>query len=64
MPTFTLMSVAKPLAGVFAGFSLASFIKDSTMLAARYETMGIVMRVAGNNAGYTSDQMQAYARSL
>lgn len=40
-----------------ASFSVAKLVKDSTMLAARFETMGVVMNVAGNNAGYTRAEM-------
>jgi len=40
------------------------FIKDSAMLAARFETMGVVMGIAGNNAGYTRKQMDEFAESL
>lgn len=56
--------MAKALSGVLAGFSFAAFIKGSTELAARYETMGVVMKIAGNNAGYTGAQMNAFAKEL
>lgn len=59
-----LLSVAKPLTGIFAAWKLSDFIQDSTMLAARFETMGVVMGVAGNNAGYTRKEMDAFAESL
>lgn len=34
------------------------------MAAARYETLGVVMRVVGNNAGYTGEQMDTFAKGL
>jgi hypothetical protein len=39
-------------------------VSDVTMAAARYETLGVVMRVVGNNAGYTGDQMEGFAKGL
>ena len=58
------VAIAGALAGAFAAISFAGLIKDSAMLAARFETMGVVMGVAGNNAGYTRQQMDAYSKSL
>lgn len=43
------------------GSVIAGVIKESTLLAARNETLNIVMRVAGNNAGYTGNEMEIYA---
>lgn len=60
----SLGTVVKPLAAAFAGLKLADLAKDATMLAARYETMGVVMGVAGNNAGYTRAQMEEFSKSL
>lgn len=48
----------------FASYKIAEFIKNSATLAARYETLGVVMGVVGNNAGYTSQQMENYAKAL
>ena len=47
-----------------AGFSVAGLVKESTMLAARFETMGIVMNVAGNNAGYTRTEMAELEKQM
>ena len=48
----------------FAAWKIGEFVKDSTALAARYETLGVVMQVVGNNAGYTGAQMDAYSKAL
>ena len=41
-----------------------ALIKESTLLAARYETLGVVLETVGNNAGYSAEQMNEYAKSL
>jgi hypothetical protein len=45
-------------------WKLADYIKDSILLAARYETLGAAMVVVGNNAGYTARQMSGYQQEL
>jgi len=62
--TDILARAAKVAAGALGAYKLLQYAKDATLLAARYETMGIVMKVAGNNAGYTSAQMDKYSKSL
>jgi hypothetical protein len=47
-----------------SAMKLFEFGKDAAMMAARYETLGVTMKVVGNNAGYTGQQMDAYAASL
>jgi lambda family phage tail tape measure protein len=64
-------SAAQGLSGMFKGLAvalgalqLASMVKDAAMMAARYETLGAVMKNVGGNAGYTADQMNQYEKSL
>ena len=52
------------IAGAFAAFKIADTVKDIALLAARYETLGVSMRVVGANAGYTAEQMDQYQASL
>lgn len=59
-----IASIFKGLATVFALKELGSAIKDLTLLAARYETLGISMNVVGLNAGYGSTQMAEFQRGL
>ena len=54
----------KKMAAAFALFKAGGFISDLTQLAARYDTLGVVMRVVGNNAGYTGAQMEQFAQGL
>jgi hypothetical protein len=62
--TEVLGKVYGDLVKAYGAWKIAQHIQDMTMLAARYETMGIVMRVAGNNAGYTAVQMDEYSKAL
>lgn len=59
-----LADAAKLLAAAFAAIKLVKLIEEATMLSARFETMGVVMRVAGNNAGYTNAQMLELEKGL
>ena len=54
----------KKMATAFALFKAGGFINDLTQLAARYDTLGVVMKVVGNNAGYTGAQMEQFAQGL
>jgi lambda family phage tail tape measure protein len=43
---------------------LEETLKESVLLAARVETLGVAMGVVGNNAGYTSAQMDAFEKQV
>jgi hypothetical protein len=62
--TDILAAAAKYAASAFGLYKLGDMVKEATQLAARYETMGIVMQVAGNNAGYSRAKMDEFSKSL
>ena len=62
--TGSLTGYLKIAAAALAALKLAEYIKDATLLAARVETLGVVMRVVGNNAGYTGAQMSGFTEQL
>lgn len=59
-----LKGMLSAVTAAFAALKLGEIIKDSTLLAARVETLGIVMGVVGNNAGYTKAEMDKYAQGV
>lgn len=59
-----LTRMYKDLAKALAAYKVLDLIKESAMLAARFETMGVVMGVAGNNAGYTRKEMFELEKQL
>src|SRR5690606_2852019 len=58
------LSVSGALASLFALDRIRAFIFESTRLAARYETAGVVLRRVGENAGYTAEQLDYVERAL
>jgi hypothetical protein len=53
------------IVGVALGTAaLVSYAKESIMLAARIETLGIVINEVGKNAGYTTREMDYYVESV
>ncbi len=59
-----LSQAVQTLVAAVGLYKAAEFSKDSAMAAARYETLGVVMKVVGNNAGYTGQQMEALSRGV
>ena len=55
---------AKVMGVAFGAVEIARFVKDAAEMTARYDTMGVVMKVVGNNAGYTGQQMEQYAQAV
>ena len=49
---------------VAVAYKAIGAVSDIVMAAARYETLGVVMRTVGTNAGYTSEQMEGFAKGL
>jgi hypothetical protein len=52
------------LAEAFGAFKVLEYVKEAAQLAASYESLGIAMKIVGNNAGYTGAQMNEFAEKL
>lgn len=52
------------IAATFTLYKAADIIRDSTMIASRVETLGVVMEAVGKNAGYSKAEVEAYSESV
>lgn len=52
-----LSNAVKPLASAFAALKVGQLIQDSTLLAARYDQLGLIMGVVGKNVGQSSKSL-------
>lgn len=59
-----LEKAVKKVGIAFIALGAAKFIKSSTMLAARVETLGVVTKTLGNSAGMTEQQIRSLERSI
>lgn len=58
----SLTSAFRPLAAAFAGLKVGQLIQESTLLASRYDQLGLIMNVVGRNVGRSAaslDELQA-----
>ena len=60
----TAKKVGAALASAFIVKRMAGVIKETTLLAARFETLGVVMEVVGRNAGYSKAEMAGFTAEL
>ena len=60
----SLKSSITAVAAALGAWKIADFVKDATLLAARVETLGVVLGVVGNNAGYSKTQMEQYSQGV
>jgi hypothetical protein len=63
----SMTSLQSAIAGVgaaFAALKLSGAAQELLSLAARYETLGVVLKTVGNNAGYADGYMKNLQRSL
>lgn len=44
--------------------AVKDYLKESALLNARYETMGVVLEVVGRNAGYSKSELEGYSAAL
>lgn len=56
--------IRNTLLTVFATGFGAKVVKDMAMVAARTETLDVVLKVVGKSAGYTAQQMEGYVDSI
>ncbi|MBB5610439.1 MULTISPECIES: hypothetical protein [unclassified Janthinobacterium] len=59
-----LADAVKGLVAAYAALKIADYVKESALLASRYETLGVVMEVVGRNAGYTKTQMLTATQAI
>jgi len=52
-----LTKAAKYLMAAFATYKVASYVQDAALLAARYQTLGVVMEQMGRTAGISMQRM-------
>ncbi len=59
-----LDSVVRKVAGAMAAWQIGGLVKDSAMLSARVETLGVVMEKVGKNSLYSKSEMNGYAEAV
>jgi soluble lytic murein transglycosylase-like protein len=59
-----LFEAVRFVAGGFLGIEAIHMAKEFLDVAARTETLGIALRVVGNNAGYTNEQLEQTDRAV
>jgi hypothetical protein len=57
-------SMAAGIVATYAIYKTANLIKETALLAARFETLGVVMEVVGKNAGYSAKEMDEFDLAL
>lgn len=62
--TDTLSRVYRDLAVAATAWKAYEYVKETALLAARYETLGVSMKVVGQNAGYNAAQMEGAAQGM
>ncbi len=56
--------IGAAIATAYATIKSAAFIKDTALVAARFETLGVVMTQVGKNANYASGTMKRFDEDL
>lgn len=59
-----MAKMAATVAAAIAAMKVIDYVREATLLAARYETLGVVMATVGKNAGYSAQAMEGFAKGL
>jgi chromosome segregation ATPase len=59
-----LKTAMAAIATVMATLKIADYVKETTMMAARNETLAVVMTKLGEGIGKTKEQMEGYAQGI
>jgi len=57
-------SMIRDLGSLYSAYKALETVKESAVLAARVETLGIVMQTVGKNAGYSRAEVEAYSEGV
>jgi hypothetical protein len=57
-------SMAVGIVATYAVFKMAKLVKETALAHARFETLGIVMKVVGKNAEYSAAEMDKHDKAL
>lgn len=61
---FKRMAFVATAAFAVVAYKTISLVKETALLAARFETLEIVMKQVGKNAGYSAEQMDEFDKNL
>jgi hypothetical protein len=59
-----ISSITSKLLALYVSFRVFDEVKEAAMLAARVETLGVVLDVVGKNAGYASYELSSYTEHV
>lgn len=60
----SLAGAVRAAATAFGAFKLTGLIKDAALANSRFDQLGLVMETVGRNAGYSSEEVNRYAKEV